>query len=51
MKRIALAALLSLSLSSAQAQTATELAKTYLNMQEMQGRITPQLLEIMSSEY
>lgn len=40
MTRIALAALLSLSLSSAQAQTSTELAKTYVNMPEVQQMMT-----------
>lgn len=40
MKHIALAALLSLSLSTAQAQTAEELAKTYVNMPEVQQMMT-----------
>ena len=40
MKHIALAAHLSLSLSAAQAQTAAELAKTYVNMPEVQQMMT-----------
>ncbi|MEC8196523.1 MAG: DUF2059 domain-containing protein [Pseudomonadota bacterium] len=40
MKHITLAALLSLSLSSAQAETAAELAKTYVNMPEVQQMMT-----------
>jgi hypothetical protein len=40
LKHIALAALLSLSLSTAQAQTAEELAKTYVNMPEVQQMMT-----------
>ena len=40
MKHIALAALLSFSLSTAQAQTSEELAKTYVNMPEVQQMMT-----------
>ncbi|MBE1292353.1 MAG: DUF2059 domain-containing protein [Rhodobacteraceae bacterium] len=40
MKRIALAALLSFNLTTAQAQTAEELAKTYVNMPEVQQMMT-----------